>query len=1354
MKRRMLACQLVLCMVMTLFPGTALADDCVCTALCTEIVSNELCEACQSDLTNCKGVAEESQDEICEQTDEVTCIETEDCVAEIHEAGCPKYIQVEQPDDELTEEDEIQRIEESESVVDEIKEVSDADALQNAIDEAVEGVETTIVLNSDIQLDKALTIDKTVVIDGKNHKIIGETLLKNGTLKDVTLTTSDNKLLTVGSQEQNDILMENVTVKYPVQGTAAGTVQVMSGNNATIVITKCAFVNDASNDVTEDAPEWSYGMFMNEQGNSGSFEFTNNRFDGAFRTMLPNINGTVKITDNEFINRIYSNNSGSTSGAGEEATCITTANSEVNDFTITENTFDNAGAFYFQKTENVHVADNVFRFDNFEHYIQVNGKAGHALDLSNNIFELGDNNLVIIDVSAAPVLLPVGQKAVSYWAWWDTPEEIRPDDYSSYVYEYNEDGTKTFYPASAAALQAFLNPVTGNIGVEDSDVVKLNADVILLDVLEIDGKAFTIDLNGNTITAAAIDKIGLNIGKNSPAVVTLKDSKGNGAIVSPDSYKTSLICVRAGSTMTMENGIVQLKGMKNGPSSSIQTQGVLNIHDGEIVSDQAAITVIGPQANLTISGGSITGYDYAISGNGSSGLGDTTITITGGTLKQTAKGGGAIYHPQAGTLNISGDPVIEGDSGIQLCSGTGRVTNITGGMIRATGTDQRDNKTGDGFIPDGAAISIINRNYPGNTPTMHISGGYYSSVNSQAVMAYTWSNDTASDWDKATEFFTISGGYFTSDPAKYVIDGKVSMDSDKAGYAYMVGDKNSDIIIEDNATADPVIDIEDLPADLTEDDKNTIIDVAKSVDAEKALDDASMKVQLSEQTKHDAVEKAKAELNLKPEDEVIVYKQVYLDIVAKDVKKNELDGYSQITEVIFDITPKMQVVASTAKNSDDIDLDDTDGSKNAIVVSDDAQALTINGTAEITVTMPEAFKNQKVYVIHKESYVYEGTADSNGKLTFVSNHGFSPFTFTLANPIVAQIGNRNYSSLKAAVNAVDDGETMVLLKDCSETITVSEVISFKLDETSGKLTGSIEPGSKYEMSTDKDGNITIYTFKRSSSGGSSSGSSSSDEKYAISKPSKVENGLISVSDKFAEEGETITITVEPDNGYQLDKLIVTDKDGNEIKLINKGDGKFTFKMPDSKVGVEVNFKLIDTETKSENPFFDVCENDYFYDSVLWAVEKGITSGMTPDYFAPDVACTRAQMLTFLWRVNGSPVMQSVVNPFIDVSADAYYYDAVLWAVEQGITSGTSATEFSPDAIVTRGQTVTFLWRANGAPMVDGSLFADVSEDAYYADAVAWAVAEKITAGTSKDNFSPDANCTRAQTVSFLYRAME
>ena len=184
------------------------------------------------------------------QTDEVTCIETEDCVAEIHEAGCPKYIQVEQPDDELTEEDEIQRIEESESVVDEIKEVSDADALQNAIDEAVEGVETTIVLNSDIQLDKALTIDKTVVIDGKNHKIIGETLLKNGTLKDVTLTTSDNKLLTVGSQEQNDILMENVTVKYPVQGTAAGTVQVMSGNNATIVITKCAFVNDASNDVT------------------------------------------------------------------------------------------------------------------------------------------------------------------------------------------------------------------------------------------------------------------------------------------------------------------------------------------------------------------------------------------------------------------------------------------------------------------------------------------------------------------------------------------------------------------------------------------------------------------------------------------------------------------------------------------------------------------------------------------------------------------------------------------------------------------------------------------------------------------------------------------------------------------------------------------------------------------------------------------------------------------------------------------------------------------------------------------------------------------------------------------------
>ena len=170
------------------------------------------------------------------------------------------------------------------------------------------------------------------------------------------------------------------------------------------------------------------------------------------------------------------------------------------------------------------------------------------------------------------------------------------------------------------------------------------------------------------------------------------------------------------------------------------------------------------------------------------------------------------------------------------------------------------------------------------------------------------------------------------------------------------------------------------------------------------------------------------------------------------------------------------------------------------------------------------------------------------------------------------------------------------------------------------------------------------------------------------------------------------------------------------------------------------------------PFVDVPASAYYYDAVAWAVENGVTGGTTATTFSPNNACTRAQMVTFLWRAAGEPEPETTVNPFTDVSTSAYYYEAVLWAVERGITNGTSATTFSPDTTVTRGQTVTFLWRNAGSPAVSGSGFADVAADAYYATAVAWAANEGITSGTSATAFSPNNACTRAQIVTFLYRA--
>ena len=193
-------------------------------------------------------------------------------------------------------------------------------------------------------------------------------------------------------------------------------------------------------------------------------------------------------------------------------------------------------------------------------------------------------------------------------------------------------------------------------------------------------------------------------------------------------------------------------------------------------------------------------------------------------------------------------------------------------------------------------------------------------------------------------------------------------------------------------------------------------------------------------------------------------------------------------------------------------------------------------------------------------------------------------------------------------------------------------------------------------------------------------------------------------------------------------------------------------MPSGKVTVEASFVEIEDAPDEGMAFVDVPANAYYADAVAWAVENGITSGTSDTTFSPNAACTRAQMMTFLWRAAGSPKAAGN-NPFTDLDASAYYYDAVLWAVSEGITSGTSATTFGPNDTVTRGQTVTFLYRASGSPTSSGNSFADVAHDAYYANAVAWAVSEGITSGTGNNAFSPDADCTRGQIVTFMYRNM-
>ena len=279
-----------------------------------------------------------------------------------------------------------------------------------------------------------------------------------------------------------------------------------------------------------------------------------------------------------------------------------------------------------------------------------------------------------------------------------------------------------------------------------------------------------------------------------------------------------------------------------------------------------------------------------------------------------------------------------------------------------------------------------------------------------------------------------------------------------------------------------------------------------------------------------------------------------------------------------------------------------------------------------------------------------------------------------------------------------------------------------------------------EHYNEASGTITLYVVSHSGGGGGSSAPT-----YPVNTPSKAEGGTVAVSPKNAQKGDTVTITVQPGSGYVLGGLTVTDKDGKELKLTPKGNGRYTFTMPEGGVDIQPSFTAL-----AEGVFGDVPAGSYYADAVKWAAEQGITGGIGNGLFGPYRPCTRGQIVTFLWRAAGSPEPKNAVS-LTDVPADAYYAKAVAWAMENGITLGTTDTTFSPDTACTRAQSVTFLFRAANASASGAASFTDVPAGSYYADAVKWAVDNGVTNGTTDTTFSPDTGCTRAQIVTFLWR---
>ena len=256
----------------------------------------------------------------------------------------------------------------------------------------------------------------------------------------------------------------------------------------------------------------------------------------------------------------------------------------------------------------------------------------------------------------------------------------------------------------------------------------------------------------------------------------------------------------------------------------------------------------------------------------------------------------------------------------------------------------------------------------------------------------------------------------------------------------------------------------------------------------------------------------------------------------------------------------------------------------------------------------------------------------------------------------------------------------------------------------------------------------------------------SDPTYTVSAPT-AGNGKIAVSPRYAERGERVTVTLTPDEGFELESLTVTDSRDNELTLTDKGDGRYTFTMPARRVEIKASF----VETVEVSPFADVAIDAYCYEAVRWAISKDITDGVGNDRFTPEQSCTRAQIMTFLWRAAVSPVVNYAMD-LSDVAEDVYYAEAVRWALSEGITTGAGESSFSPDATCTRAQAVTFLARALNANASGKAEFGDVPTDSYFAEAVAWAAANGVTEGVGGGLFGSDNSCTRGQIVTFLYRA--
>ena len=838
-----------------------------------------------------------------------------------------------------------------------------------------------------------------------------------------------------------------------------------------------------------------------------------------------------------------------------------------------------------------------------------------------------------------------------------------------------------------------------------------NSTVTLLkntaeDVTVPSGKDIILDLNGKNLTNVSNNTI--TIEKDAELTVT-----GNGTV---DNLTHGKSAIYNKGTVTLKNGTFdrsQEKGTADGANGNsyytVLNHGKMTVESGVTVNNKGSYSSLFENGyynytkeqdgieypELTINGGTFTGGINTIKNDD-----NAKLTIKDGTFKNYAQAAFQNHH----IATIEGG-TFEG-ANVYAVLNCGSCSSVAAGH-----DDHETTITGGKF--NGTISQTVGK--------ITISGGLFSKEFDKSYCETGLTIiDNTDDSTKANYPKTVgtikanNGGEIKEESIKGIDDKKVS--------AAISGSENK-------AAAEAVVNSVEIPSSegikdnttITKDDKDKAITALVGADKLSLVD------------------------NKIPEGTTVtIVKETYLEVELTDLNMN--NGTENPT-VTMNITPKYNLIAKV----------ESGGNTESITIKP-AQDATVTAPTRVSVKLPPTTfaKDKKVYINHNngENIYVAKVKDEEGTVEFTTN-GFSPFTFALSDPSVVaevngEVNGNAYTSLQAAVDAAASGSTIEIVggdtsKEYTATMTGSNKTITVKNSTDNEITVKVNGDPKKI----EEGGFVNFTYTRHSS-------SSSTTTYTVTVGS-VSNGTVTSSHKSAASGTTVTLTVKPADGYAVEAVTAKDAKGNDVKVTEK-DGKYTFAMTASNVTVSASFKK--SEQPAEKLFDDVAQGAYYYDAVKWAVDKGVTNGKTSNLFGSGDPCTRAQIVTFLYRAAGSPAGSAAVS-FTDVKDSDYYAKAVAWAVEKGITNGTGDGKFSPDDTCTvpvphgRAQGAAFLYRAAGSPEVtDAAAFSDVAADAYYAKAVAWAEKNGITNGLGNGKFGSENSCTRAQIITFLYRTYQ